>query len=186
MNTLNILGRTPLDHGCAPASTDVLVLRITRGDHEIVTRRLYGGDATPEEEWSGRTVAVRLTAADDAPCVVDQDRLNADLEAGGFLRTRIARVQAGLSVGTDRRGILDDDARAALDDIEDAAAEQRWVDPRFEVWDAKAWIGDAIEWLDDLGSPAEIVQEAIDQGVILLGGEAAVEAASAAARDARS
>lgn len=130
----NSNGGTPYDQLILAIEEDAVTLfRITR----------YRGDAVPLGVWLGRNQ--RFVLAKGA-CVLDLDKLRADMKAGGTLAVLIDRIKAGLSVdwdGSNKKGRLTEDAQNARDEL-DALVDgrNRYVDDQWSVWDESDWIAD--------------------------------------------
>jgi hypothetical protein len=138
-----ILNRRPADSSCAPRSWEAALIYISADDTvDIHTRTYFGGDGYPMEEWLGRVRTYEIAHAKHGECVIDTDRLAEDLADDGKLSVLIDRIVEGRSVqwdGNNHRGVLDDDAQEAEEELTRLLEDGRYVADT-EVWDAYEYL----------------------------------------------
>ena len=122
---------------------DELILEIEEDAVTLSTMTRYGGDGVTMDVWNGRTRQFFLA---EGACVLDLDKLRADMKDGGKLAVLIDRIKAGLSVdwdGSNMKGRLTEDARDASDELGSLVdGRNRYVDDQWSVWDESDWIAD--------------------------------------------
>jgi len=153
-----LLERDPTDTSCAPRIYDNLLLAIDEdGDVYLETRSYYGGDATPADEWHGRTLTWTIDSSKHGSRLIDRDALASDLAEGGRLAVLIDRVIAGHGTdwdGSNYIGTNTPDAIEAIDAIDALLADSRYASD-IEVWDAGQWLYELArqkvqaDWTDD-------------------------------------
>jgi hypothetical protein len=123
----------------------------------------------PEAEWNRRTLTFLIASGERLECLLDVDRLRADLGEGQVLSALIDRVIAGHDIewnGRNRVGMLDPDAEAAH-----AALAERlggYIDETVNVCDPVDWLYGAsgykaVEVLEGLGLTVNATDAEIEQ-----------------------
>lgn len=163
-----------LDGEDARFAEKLLLVISENGNVSLETRTYYGGDGTPMDEAQGRTLTYTLAQSGRlgygaSPCMIDVERLRADLANGGRIARWIDRIKAGHTVdwdGSNMRGRLDSDAQIADMDLEDYLAGSAYIDENYQGCGARYWLaGDgnlsAAEALENIGLTLDATEDQI-------------------------
>ena len=153
-----------------------LVLRLSGADWSIRDETKGTTDAIPTEEYHHRVLTLTLES-NLGHAVFDADHARAWAEEHSHL---LKRVAAGHTIDFDDRnmvGVLDADASAAWDELEESAHEGAFLRPRWEAWDAGEWIQDMSA--DELAkhTAEELVAQAREECAGIAGGADAMQVA---------
>lgn len=169
----DLTGRAPLfESSSTGESYRAYLLLDEEGDVYVDTRAPWD-NATPIEEWLGRTLKWEVPAA------VQGDDLRETIRTENFAEL-MQRVYDGHSIvwnGNNAVGILDDDAEEASEELEQLLSNLNVWD----VWDADDFLSEAhIQglWPTEMSLHQvvnDIEQDAAEQKILLPGGSDAIE-----------